>query len=213
MRCMIGVLALSAMAAGHSQAGFFDELVKSATDAAKDTAKDTARQLAAETTAQMIRGMFIGYTTEQTQSDDEVAKDYERKHGDLPANARVSSYRTEIQPGDSVRPGTEVKVRSWIEVTPGRSGNRPVIEERLTIWDNEDNSVALKSMTKAAGERAGAFRGEFTFTLPEGLPQGVYPVSTDLMLNGERVGDQKHGLQLVLRVLPSGGRLLLALHD
>lgn len=213
MRQLIATLALSVLATGHSQAGFFDELVKSAKDAAQDTAKQTARQIAAETTEQMIRGMIIGYTTEQTRSDTEVAEQYEKEYGDLPANARVSSYRTEIQPGASVSPGTEVKVRSWIEVTPGRSGNRPAIEERLTIWDNEDNTVALKSMTKEAGERAGAFRGEFTFTLPEGLPQGVYPVSTDLMLNGERVGDQKHGLQLVLRVMPSGDHLLLALRD
>lgn len=213
MRQLIPVLTLSTLVAASSHAGFFDELVKTAKDAAEKTAKDTAKEMVVESTEQMIRGMFVGYTTEQTQSDAEVAEQYEKKHGDLPANARVASYRTEIQPGDSVNPGTEVKVRSWIEVTPGRSGNRPVIEERLTIWDNEDNSVALKSMTKEAGERAGAFRGEFTFTLPEGLPQGVYPVSTDLMLNGERVGDQKHGLQLVLRVMPSGDHLLLALYD
>lgn len=213
MRLLLSILALSALAASHSQAGFLDELVKTARDAAEDTAKDTARELVAETTEQMIRGMLIGYTTEQTQSDAEVAKAYEREHGDLPVNARVESYRSEIQPGASVSPGTEVRVRSWIEVLPGRSGNRPVIEERLTIWDNEDNSVALKSMTKAAGERAGAFRGEFTFTLPEGLPQGVYPVSTDLMLNGEQVGDQKHGLQLVMRVTPEGDASLLAMAD
>lgn len=211
MRQLISILTLAAVAASPTQAGFLDDLLKTAKDAAEKTAKDTARHLAAETTAQMIRGMFVGYTSEQTQSDSEVAREYEKDHGDLPANAQVSAYRTEIQPGASVSPGTEVKVRSWIEVTPGRSGDRPVIEERLTIWDNEDNSVALKSMTKPAGERAGAFRGEFTFTLPEGLPQGVYPVSTNLMLNGEQVGDEKHGLQLVLHVSPSRDMTLLAL--
>ena len=211
MRQLISIFTLSTLLATSSHAGFFDELVKTAKDAAEKTAKDTAREMVVESTEQMIRGMIVGYTTEQTQSDSEMAQQYEEKYGDLPANARVSSYRTDIQPGTSVKPGTEVKVRSWIEVTPGRSGNRPVIEERLTIWDNEDNSVALKSMTKAAGERAGAFRGEFTFTLPEGLPQGVYPVSTDLMLNGERVGDEKHGLQLVLQPARAASSVLAAL--
>lgn len=200
------VLALSALAAGQSQAGFFDELVT----AVGDTAKDTAKSVVVQTTSQMVRDMIIGYTIEQVRSDDEVAEEYEQEHGDLPVNTRVASYRTEIQPGTSVSPGTEVKVRSWIEVVPGRSGDKPTIEEKLTIWDNEDNSVALKSMTKAAGKRGGAFTGEFTFSLPEGLPQGVYPVSTDLMLNGERVGDEKHGLQLVLWVSPTGQALALA---
>ncbi|GAB3322784.1 hypothetical protein [Haliea atlantica] len=207
MQRWIGVLALAGLAASQSQAGFFDELV----NAVEQTAKDTAKQVVVQTTSQMVRDMIIGYTIEQVRSDDEVAEDYRREHGDLPVNTRVSSYRTEIQPGTSVSPGTEVKVRSWIEVVPGRSGDKPVIEERLTIWDNEDNSVALKSMTKAAGKRGGAFSGEFTFALPEGLPQGVYPVSTDLMLNGEQVGDQKHGLQLVLQVNSLGEAQLLAL--
>ncbi|TCO78461.1 hypothetical protein [Chromatocurvus halotolerans] len=212
MRQLVSILTLTALATGHTQAGFLDDLLKTAKDAAKETAEDTAKDLVAETTEQLIRGMFVGYTSRQTRSDTEVAREFEKDHGDLPVNAQVSSYRTEIQPGASVRPGTEVRVRSWIEVTPGRSGDRPVIEERLTIWDNEDNSIALKGMTKAAAERAGAFRGEFTFTLPEGLPQGVYPVSTSLMLNGEPVGDQKHGLQLVLRVAPAGNLTLVALN-
>lgn len=207
MRRLTLVLALSALAAGQSQAGFLDELVT----AVGDTAKDTAKAVVVQTTAQMVRDMIIGYTVEQVRSDDEVAEEYEQEHGNLPENTRVSSYRTEIQPGTSVSPGTEVKVRSWIEVVPGRSGDKPTLEERLTIWDNDDNTVALKSMTKAAGKRGGAFTGEFTFALPEGLPQGVYPVSTDLMLNGERVGDQKHGLQLVFLVSPAGDGQLLAL--
>ena len=207
MRQLTLLVAFSALAAGSAHASFFDELV----NAVERTAKDTARQVVVQTTTQLVRDMIIGYTIRQVRTDDEVAEDYEREHGDLPENARVASYRTEIQPGNAVSPGTEVRVRSWIEVVPGRSGDRPSIEERLTIWDNEDNSVALKSMTKAAGQRGGAFSGEFTFALPEGLPQGVYPVSTDLMLNGERVGDQKHGLQLVLRVGPEGQVQLLAL--
>lgn len=40
----------------------------------------------------MIRGMFVGYTSEQTQSDSEVAREYEKDHGDLPANAQLVLY-------------------------------------------------------------------------------------------------------------------------
>lgn len=211
MRRLFYTLMMTSLAAGYSHAGFFDELVDTAKDAVEETTKDTTRQMVAESTEKMLRNMLIGYSSERTQSDTQVAEDYEKEYGDLPVNTRVSSYRTEIQPGTSVSPGTEVKVRSWIKVIRGRSGDRPAIEERLTIWDNEDNSIALKSMTKDAGKQAGAFRGKFTFVLPEGLPQGVYPVSTDLMLNGEQVGHERHGLQLVIRVKRQGDALLLAL--
>ena len=95
----------------------------------------------------------------------------------------VASYRTEILPAGAVSPGAQVKVRSYIEVVQGRSGNEVSLEERLTIWDNEDNSVALTSMTKGAAREGGGFAGEFSFTLPEGLPQGVYPVTTDLRID------------------------------
>ena len=38
------------------------------------------------------------------------------------------------------------------------------------------------------------------FALPEGMPQGVYPVQTTLSLNGELAGDNSRKLQLVLYI-------------
>jgi hypothetical protein len=195
-------------AANVSQASFFKDLV----DSVQRTAEDTVKQVVVQTTSDLIRGMIIGYTTVQVKTERQVSEEFEKETGGLPVNPKVSAYRSEILPGTSVRPGTEVRVKSHIEVVPGTSGSRANIEEQMTIWDNDDNSIALNSMTKAPGSSAangGAFTSEFTFKLPEGLPQGVYPVSTRLLLNGEQVGDQKHGLQLVLQV-DKHGTLLLA---
>jgi len=190
-------------AANVSQASFFKDLV----DSVQRTAEDTVKQVVVQTTSDLIRGMIIGYTTVQVKTDRQVSEEFEKETGGLPVNPKVSAYRSEILPGTSARPGTEVRVKSHIEVVPGTSGSRANIEEKMTIWDNDDNSIALNSMTKAPGSSAangGAFTSEFTFKLPEGLPQGVYPVSTQLLLNGEQVGDQKHGLQLVLQVDTNG---------
>jgi hypothetical protein len=107
-----------------------------------------------------------------------------------------------------------VRIRSYIEVVPGNTGAEALIEERLTIWDNEDNQLALKAMTKKAGkESGGVFRGEFSFTLPEGLPQGLYPITTELMLDGELSGDRKLQLQLVLYKNGDGALLVASYRD
>ena len=117
-------------------------------------------------------------------------------------------------PGSAVSPGTKVRIKSRIEVIPGRNGKRAQIEEQLTIYDNEDNTLVLKSMTKEAQRSAkgGQFEGEFAFSLPEGLPQGVYPIRLTLLLNGDIAGDSDHDLQLVMRVDSLGnGQLFAAL--
>lgn len=185
------------LVAGASHADFFDRLKDAVESTAKDTAEAIVVESAEDMTAELIRGMIIGYTSTRTRTNKEVTEEYEKKTGQLPANTTVASYRSEVLPGAAVSPGTRVRIKSYIEVVQGRNNRSAELEERLTIWDNEDNTVALKSMTKDAGEQGGGYTSEFTFTLPEGLPQGVYPVSSDLMLNGELVGDQRHKLQLV----------------
>lgn len=191
---------------GSIQAGFLDQLK----DAVEQTAKRTAEEVVIDTATDLVRGMIIGYTTVQTSSEKEVSDEYTRENGSLPETMTLASYRTEILPASAVRPGTKVIVKSYIEVVPGRNGKQAQIDEKLTIWDNEDNSVALKSMTKQAGEGAGGFRGEFSFTLPEGLPQGVYPVSTSLLMDGEWIQDQNHKLQLVFVTQDPGATVVAA---
>lgn len=179
---------------------FFDDLKK----AVQSTAERTVINVASD----MVRDMIVDATTVQTSTEKEVKKEYEEANGSLPEKMTVTAYRTLILPGEQIKAGTKVKVKSYIEVVPGRDGKHARIEEKLTIWDNEDNSIPLKSMVKEAGESGGVYEGEFSFTLPEGLPQGVYPVSTSLMMDGEWIRDEKHELQLVF--LASDGTEVIA---
>lgn len=208
---LLPVLMLAGGLAVPAQADFFDRLRK----AVEEVVVETAEEVVIETASDLIREMIIGHSSRKTRTEEEVSEEYEEEQGELPRATVLASYRSEILPGDAVSPGTEVRVESVIEVIPGTDGKRVTIEEKLTIYDNEDNSRALKSLSKKAGKRSdrgGEFASEFNFTLPEGLPQGVYPIRTTLSLNGELVGDRAHDLQLVWLggAVPPGGSLALA---
>ena len=87
------------------------------------------------------------------------------------------------------------------------------IEEQIVIFDNEDTTKELKSLTKVVNgetKRAGRYANEFSFTLPEGLPQGVYPIKTTLLLNGKTAKASSNDIQLVLHVDNLGQMQLLA---
>lgn len=197
MRQKVIVLLLGVFLCSRPQADLFDSVLDSITDAAVTTATTVVTAKATE----LIVNMIIEYSTEQTKTEEQVSKEFEEENGALPATTTVSSYQTSILPGASVRPGTQVSVKSVIAVVPGQDRATAKIEETLTIYDSEDSSQALKSMTKPAAENSGGeFSSQFTFTLPEGMPQGIYPIRSTLALNGEIAGDNQQQLQLVLHV-------------
>ncbi|NND68522.1 MAG: hypothetical protein HKN19_13120 [Halioglobus sp.] len=190
--CLLGVLL-----AAPVQADFFKDLAKTI----EDTAKKTVNDVAADLTEDLIRSMVVDYQVEQTRSGEDVLEEYREETGTRPLRTIVSSYQCWMSPTGSVRPGQEVVIRSVVEIIPGSKRSRVQVEERLTIYDNEDWDNALTEMTKPLGRGAsdgGELRGEFTFTLPEGMPQGVYPVRTEILLDGEEVGDRSFQLQLVM---------------
>jgi hypothetical protein len=213
MKNTVLIFILAGIYCSQSHADFFDQMLNTV----KQQAQQTATTIVAAKAAELVRDMLINYSSEQTKSDDEVSKAYEEKNGALPDKTTVASYQTEILPGASVAPGTKVLVKSVIEVIPGKDGATADIEESLTIFDSEDPSLVLKTMTKSAGQssgRGGEFNGEFSFALPEGMPQGVYPIQSTLSLNGELVGDKSHELQLVLSVdYSAAGELVATLEE
>lgn len=88
------------------------------------------------------------------------------------------------------------------------------MQEKISIHDNEDPEKVIKSLVKTVNEatkKGGAFENEFSFVLPVGMPQGVYPVETAVLLNDKEVNREQNDMQVVLRVGPEGQYEILAL--
>ena len=190
---------------GIASASFLDALV--------DFGRDVAVEIVADKASDLI-DMAIDASSRQTASEREVARSYRIENGELPSKPIIGEYTSDILPGTKVSRGTEISFSSTVRVVPGKSGENAEVIETLTIWDNEDNNVELKSVSKTltgTRQKGGVFQSVFEMTFPKEVPQGVYPVSSSLTLNGSKVNEKNHKLQLVQSdVLRSG---LVAFYD
>lgn len=222
-------IALMALSACTFTTGFgFKDLTKDVVpdtdkcEKAKDKAKcnrkeymESAEKAAAlGLAAKAIYDMAIKYKTKNVSQEDEVVKAYKAKHKKLPKKPLVVSYATNLKPGQVVKPGKPVLLVSRLEVVPGRDGSPLTLQEKLAIHDNEDNKKVIKSLTKGVNDSTktgGIYENEFSFTLPVGMPQGVYPIQTSVILNDKEGNKEKQEMQIVLKVLDSGRYQLVSL--
>jgi hypothetical protein len=150
--------------------------------------------------AKLIYDMVVDYKSKQVNDEGEVVNRYKEEHGTLPSEPVLVSYQSSIRPGEVVSAGNEISIQSNLEVVRSASSRQLDIQERITIFDNEDNSKELKSFTKPVNvetKTSGAFQNEFTFKLPKGMPQGVYPVETTVIVNGKAYAPVRNQMQLV----------------
>lgn len=187
------------------------DLTDSASDLTKDCNgdkkcekdQDKARIIAAGTAAAaIIAAMVINYKSEQTQNEESVRKEYLKTNKNIPDYSTTVSYESNSL-NKSVVAGKKVTVKSESLVIPGMKDKTAKIVEKLVIYDNTDSSIELSSLEKPvnpAPHSAGRYNSEFSFTLPEGMPQGVYPVKTTLILNGKEVREKYNNVQLVIQI-------------
>lgn len=170
---------------------------------AEETARTAAKVAATDAAAKIIAKMIINYRVMQASEEDAVVREYKLAHKALPAQPEVVKYTSSIKPGQVVKAGKPVLVGSDLVVVRGEKSKNTIIQEQLSIYDNENNDKKLISLTKPVNEKtkkSGAFKNEFKFTLPVGMPQGVYPIKTLVLVNGKAAKPVDNKIQLVLNV-------------
>ena len=150
--------------------------------------------------AKLIYDMVVDYQSKQVNDESQVVKRYKKQHGDLPESPVLVEYESSIEPGDVVEAGNQISIVSNLEVVRSSVSRKVEIKEKITIFDNEDNDKELKSLTKVVNEdtnASGAFENEFTFKLPKGMPQGVYPVRSTVIVDGVAQTPVNSQMQLI----------------
>lgn len=164
--------------------------------------------------AKIIYDMVIDYQSRQVADEKQVSDEYLKGRGSLPEEPQVVQYQSSLKPGTVVKVGKATKVVSQLEVVPSKHSNVVDIQEKIEIYDNEETDKVIKSLVKTVNEKtkkAGSFKNEFNFTLPEGMPQGVYKIKTAVILNGKELEDTSNDMQVVIHVMPNNQYQLLAL--
>lgn len=168
-----------------------------------------------------VRGAAIGagvgalacvgynYYTKQTKSAQQVTDEYKAAHrGTLPARATVTRFNTNVQPNANVPAGSAVTVVSYIEVVPGSDNPRPSVEQQIALYSPDGKEVANARKPANESSGGGGFETSFRFTLPQGVPQGVYPVRSQVFVNGQPAANADALFQIV--VGPAGTNVTMA---
>ena len=126
------------------------------------------------------------YSTRQKRSAKQVEKEYENKNGALPPKTQVLRYSAALQPNNMVSSGSSATLVSNIELVKGRDAAEPKVEEALEMR-SPDGKVVNTARKSAQGIKgSGEFENQFTFTLPKGVDEGIYPIDLTLYVDGER---------------------------
>lgn len=185
----------------------------------KDLKKDVEKAAVKEGTKVLIAllvKMAIDFHTKKVAEEKVVIEKYKKENKKIPDNPTAAKYESVATPGKIIKPGKKVTISSTIEVVLGKKKKQALIEETLTIYDNEDKSKPLKSLTKAINaskKKGGIYKNTFSFVPPIGMPQGIYGIKTSLQIDGKTVDSQTNDLQLVMIMDDMGNAELVAMAD
>ena len=181
----------------------------------KAEVKGVALTAAAAAAVKLLKDMVVEHNVQKVTGETEVIDKYKKDHNKLPKKPVAMTYTSMSDPGNVIKPGDTVKLISEIEVVPSKKKQKIVIEERITIFDRDDPKQVLRSFVKPVNQdnkRGGAYQNTIQFTIPKGMQQGKYPITTDLLLDKKVAKNVKTDLKLVLNVLPSGEGQIIALN-
>lgn len=157
--------------------------------------KGAIRGAALGTVAGGILCAVVNTQSSQTRTAAQVDQDYQRNRGNLPAQPTVSSYSPRMA-SSVVQKGQPFLVVSTVELVNGRTEPVREVREELLIY-SPDGQLIKNGSKPFVANNAGRFENRFSVNLGADAPQGVYPMKTNLVLNGRVVETRDLRTQIV----------------
>jgi hypothetical protein len=141
----------------------------------------------------------VEIASRQTKSATQVDQQYRASnHNQLPPMARIDTYSMQVSPNGAAKAGDAIKIQSTIRAISGV--NEPVqdVKEVLIAYapTGEEFKRGEKKVNDASG--SGEYDNSFTLRLPQGAPQGVYRLKTQVFLNGKPSLTRESSLQVAM---------------
>ncbi|MEI6300402.1 MAG: glycine zipper domain-containing protein [Betaproteobacteria bacterium] len=156
-----------------------------------------------------VRGAAIGaglaslacvawnYNVKQSKSAAQVQQEYRNTNaGPLPTQTTLQRYDARFEPTATVTPGGKLTVVSNIDVLQGTANPMAAVEEELTLVLPDGSEKKMRKKAESI-RGTGGYTTSFSIPMPQGVPQGVYPVRTALFLNGTQAGSKNLQMQVV----------------
>ncbi|MEG0406018.1 MAG: hypothetical protein RR285_03940 [Acinetobacter sp.] len=140
----------------------------------------------------------INAKTVQKQSATAVEQKYKQQYGSLPAQTRVTQYKTDLD-SMTVNVGENVVVRSELYVVEGTKLPLSSLKETLVLKDSKGKvlKTITKDLTQSGSSSSGEFENSFSWKFPANVSKGNYTIETELLVNGNKVANNRKILNLV----------------
>lgn len=141
----------------------------------------------------------VEIASRQTKSAAQVDQQYRASNrNQLPPNARIDAYSTLITPNGVARGGEAIKIQSTIRAVSGASEPVQDVKEVLIAYapTGEEFKRGEKKVNDATG--SGEYDNSFTLRLPQGAPQGMYRLKTQVFLNGKPSLARESSMQVAM---------------
>lgn len=128
----------------------------------------------------------VEIASRQTKSSEAVDQQYRSSNrNQLPPTAKIDAYTTSVSPNGVAKAGDAIRVQSTIRAISGAREPVTEVKEQLVVYapSGEEFKRGEKKVNDSTG--SGEYENAFTLRLPDGAPQGVYKLRTQIFLNGK----------------------------